>query len=422
MRFKQFKQTIKEDDLFEINMSPKNLRKLAADINAKAGVEFEMIVPNTQSDDEDDFGEPDYGEDQRSRSWSDIEEFFLGGDGVNSRRDVERALQRLQEEFYEYADEKIFENWMDEQFDLVKEWVVNNVSDEDIMDAGFYEEDDRKKFEDDAEFRNKVIKDYVDDAIDNQTSDWEAAKDEYRDDVFGDYVEDYWLQRNYPYMSDIENNFDLNWPYYTYGGDGEANIGEVADSFKSKIGKPVEYSTGYHSLKRNDTDYIIEPDSSLEPDDSNDAGLEFISPPMPVDEMFKDMDKIVNWANNYGCYTNSSTGLHMNISVPDMSTAKLDFVKLALLMGDEYILEKFGRSANGYAKSAMKIVRDRVAERPEDAQAMLRQMKEHMGALATKIIHSGETSKYTSINTKDGYVEFRSPGGRLVKCLSRRQG
>ena len=106
---------------------------------------------------------------------------------------------------------------------------------------------------------------------------------------------------------------------------------------------------------------------------------------MPVDEMFSDMDKIVNWAENYGCYTNSSTGLHMNISVPDMSTAKLDFVKLALLMGDEYVLEKFERMGNYFAKSAMQMVRDRVAQRPEDATAMLEQMKERLNALAWKV-------------------------------------
>jgi hypothetical protein len=56
-------------------------------------------------------------------------------------------------------------------------------------------------------------------------------------------------------------------------------------------------------------------------------------------------------------------------------------------------------------------VRERVSQRPEDTESMLNQMKEHLGALATKVIHSGETSKYTSINTKEGYVEFRSPGG-----------
>jgi hypothetical protein len=388
------------------------LRKLAAGINAKAGMEFEMIVPNASGGDEDDFGEPDYDEDQRSRSWSDIEEFFLGGDGANGRNDVQRAIEKMQEEFTEWADEKINEDWLEEQFDMVKEWVINNVQDEDILDFGEYDDEDREKFAEDPEFRNKVIKDYVDNAIEKETSDYDEARDEYMDEMRGNDDESEWLERSYPRMSDIENEFSLNWPYYTYGNNGgETDIDEIAGSFFDKIGKPVVASSSYHSAKRDDTSYIVEPDSSLEPDDGKDGGLEFISPPMPVDEMFSDMDKIVNWANNYGCYTNNSTGLHMNISVPNMSTAKLDFVKLALLMGDEYVLGQFGRIANSYAKSAMKIVRDRVKERPEDAEAMLGQMKEHLGALATKVIHSGETSKYTSINTKDGYVEFRSPGG-----------
>ena len=412
MRFKQFKQSLKEDDLFEINMSPSNLRKLAADINAKAGVEFEMIVPNASGGDEDDFGEPDYDEDQRSRSWSDIEDFFLGGDGANGRTDVQRTIQKMQEEFFDWANDKIQEDWLEEQFDMVKEWVINNVQDEDILDFGEYDDEDREKFAEDPEFRNKVIKDYVDNAIEKETSDYDEARDEYMDEMRSDEDESEWLDEAYPRMSDIENEFSLNWPYYTYGNNGgETDIDEIAGSFFDKIGKPVVASSSYHSAQRNNTDYIVEPDSSLDPDNSTDGGLEFISPPMPVDEMFSDMDKIVNWANNYGCYTNNSTGLHMNISVPNMSTAKLDFVKLALLMGDEYVLGQFGRIANSYAKSAMKLVRDRVAQRPEDAEAMLGQMKEHLGALASKVIHSGETTKYTSINTKDGYVEFRSPGG-----------
>ena len=347
MRFKQFKQSLKEDDLFEINMSPSNLRKLAADINAKAGVEFEMIVPNASGGDEDDFGEPDYDEDQRSRSWSDIEDFFLGGDGANGRTDVQRTIQKMQEEFFDWANDKIQEDWLEEQFDMVKEWVINNVQDEDILDFGEYDDEDREKFAEDPEFRNKVIKDYVDNAIEKETSDYDEARDEYMDEQRGDLDESEWLDEAYPRMSDIENEFSLNWPYYTYGNNGgETDIDEIAGSFFDKIGKPVVASSSYHSAERNDTDYIVEPDSSLEADNSSDAGLEFISPPMPVDEMFSDMDKIVNWAENYGCYTNSSTGLHMNISVPDMSTAKLDFVKLALLMGDEYVLEKFERLGN----------------------------------------------------------------------------
>jgi hypothetical protein len=38
-------------------------------------------------------------------------------------------------------------------------------------------------------------------------------------------------------------------------------------------------------------------------------------------------------------------------------------------------------------------------------------MKSNMDSLASKAIHTGKTNKFTSINTKTGYVEFRSPGG-----------
>jgi hypothetical protein len=417
---KESKEELAEEDIFEISMRPSMLRQAASNINARAGMEFEMIVPNAKTD-EDDFGEPDYDEDQRSRSWGTIEEFFLAGVGNNGRSDVQRALEILQEEFFEWADEKARENFDNEASDVVTQWVRNNVSDEDILDYGDYNDEDREKFTEDSEFRNKVIKDYVDNAIEKQTSGYDSAREEYMDDMRGDYDESGWLQSNYPYMSDVESGFGLNWPYYSYGNNGETDIDTVAADFTLAIDKPVNTSSSYHSAKRNDTDYIVEPDSSLQADDG-DAGLEFISPPMPVDEMFSDMDKIVKWAVRYGCYTNNSTGLHMNISVPGMSTAKLDFVKLALLMGDEYVLEKFGRESNTYAKSAMKIVRDRVSTRPEDAEAMLDQMKEHLGALATKIIHSGETSKYTSINTKDGYVEFRSPGGDWLSSYNQDKG
>ena len=428
LKIKESNEQLAEEDVFEVSMRPSMLRQAAANINARAGMEFEMIVPNaSRGEDEDDFGEPDYDEDQRSRSWSEIEDFFLGGDGANGRTDVQRAIEQMQADFMESMDEQIQKDWVEEQFDMVKEWVINNVQDEDIMDAGNYDDEDRQKFsfgpDPDNEFRNKVIKDYVDNAIEKETSDYDEARDEYMDDMRSDLHEGDWLVRTYPRMSDIENEFSLNWPYYTYGNaDGETDIEEIADSFKSEIGKPVVASSSYHSAQRNDTDYIVEPDSSLDPDDSSDAGLEFISPPMPVDEMFSDMDKIVNWAENYGCYTNSSTGLHMNISVPDMSTAKLDFVKLALLMGDEYVLEKFERMGNYFAKSAMQMVRDRVAQRPEDATAMLEQMKERLNVLATKVIHSGETSKYTSINTKGGYVEFRSPGGDWLSSYQQDKG
>jgi hypothetical protein len=81
------------------------------------------------------------------------------------------------------------------------------------------------------------------------------------------------------------------------------------------------------------------------------------------------------------------------------------------LLGDDYVLQEFGREANTYCKSALEQVKDNIRENPSDAKLLLDRMKSGLNDYASKIIHSGATSKYTSINTKDGYIEFRSPGG-----------
>jgi GNAT superfamily N-acetyltransferase len=157
----------------------------------------------------------------------------------------------------------------------------------------------------------------------------------------------------------------------------------------------------------------VEPDSSIDVDDNDDQGLEFVSPPLPIEELLNDLNKVKAWADRTGCYTNDSTGLHINVSVPGWTqgTDQLDYVKLALLLGDEFVLDSFGRAGNTYAKSAMGKIRDAVRKSPDRAQELMDRMKSGMDQLASKVVHSRSTEKYTSINVKDGYIEFRSPGG-----------
>ena len=62
-------------------------------------------------------------------------------------------------------------------------------------------------------------------------------------------------------------------------------------------------------------------------------------------------------------------------------------------------------------RSALAIVKDRIKQRPEDAKALLDKMREQLNTTASKLVHTGVTNKYTSINTKDNRIEFRSPGG-----------
>jgi hypothetical protein len=157
----------------------------------------------------------------------------------------------------------------------------------------------------------------------------------------------------------------------------------------------------------------VEPDSSIDVDDNDDQGLEFVSPPLPIEELLNDLNKVKAWADRTGCYTNDSTGLHINVSVPGWTqgTDQLDYVKLALLLGDEFVLDSFGRAGNTYAKSAMGKIVDMVRQNPNRAQLLMNRMKQGLDQLATRLVHGRQTEKYTSINVKNGYIEFRSPGG-----------
>jgi hypothetical protein len=141
--------------------------------------------------------------------------------------------------------------------------------------------------------------------------------------------------------------------------------------------------------------------------------------------MINSLNEVVQWARTNGCYTfqpkkdssSGGTGLHMSVSVPGFSREKLDYVKLALLLGDEYVLKEFGREANSYTKSAMSNLQGRATYMQSEPELLsfFDEMRKGLSVEAAKLIHNGNTSKFTSINTKDKYIEFRSPGGDWLK-------
>jgi hypothetical protein len=402
MRYHEFNLT--EDDLFEISMSPTSLKKLSSGTGALAGMEFEMIVPNTEGNDDGDM-EPDYDSDERCRSIQDAYDFFYDGD-FNGRRDVDSLRDRMQNDFQEWLDDKIYRDWQSGGEEYLEEWIPNNV-DESEWNPDSLEGDERQE----------ALEEFIANMHANPGS--SDAFDEFREENFESYDESDWLDdEDLDLMSAIENSYEISWPHWRSTGGGETSIEDVADSFQEAIGRKVQASGSYHSgrVDRPSTKslhYIVEPDGSLSPDDSNDQGLEFVSPPLPIDELLSDLNKVKAWADRTGCYTNDSTGLHINVSVPGWSggNEKLDYVKLALLLGDKHVLESFGRMGNTYCKSAVDIVQKRVKQNPDAAKNLLDQMRGQLNQMATKAIHSGSTEKYTSINTKDGYIEFRSPGG-----------
>jgi hypothetical protein len=395
MRYREFE--LNEDELFELKMSPTNLAKMAKNIDARAGMEFELIVPGVENEEEEYESEPDYDMDESfptGRGWQrDIIDFFRGGDMGNSTSMIQRAIDSLNEDFYAWVDEDQGD-WInsDRAQERVLEIAVANVSENDYETTEEYKQ---------------AIRDYMDE---NQGDIQDQLIDEYNEDLDSKFEE--WLdEQGINSMADFANEYNLDWPYWTeqdYDGGGGASIDAVADDFSQAIGRPVNAASSYHSGRREAGHYVVEPDGSLQ-GDRGETGLEFVSPVLTVPEMLEDIDKVAKWASRAGAYTNSSTGLHMNVSVPDQ--ANLDYVKLAMFLGDNYVLEQFGREGNSYCKSALDKIKKTARTNPDRVDEMLRQFQGGLNQLASKMIHTGSTEKFTSINNRDGWIEFRGPGG-----------
>lgn len=404
---------VTEQALYEIDMSPGNLKKMAADTGAMAGMEFEMAFPDVEGDADDEaIPEPDFSSDDRVSSFDGIEDFFNDGD-YNSRREVQRLIERIREDYYEWATEKLGELWQDEKddffrdqmheefdFDTVKEDVAEELG----LDTDSVEVTERVY---------ELFNEFVDDEWESKGRLYQDAYDSWRDSADLPDESDFFEEQGMRWMSDVYQQYsgDIAWPYYTYPNEEGVPMTAIGEEYSDVIGKRVNVSSKYHGAKRTPGEYSLEPDSSIDAEEGG-AGLEFISPPMPVEEMFDDLKKTIEWAKSKGAYTNRSTGLHMNISIPDKNMTYLDFTKLALLLGDKYVLETFGREANRYAESALDKIQSKVKGNTELATKMMDEMRKGMNALASRAIANTDGfGKYTSINPKGGYVEFRSPGG-----------
>jgi len=413
MRAKQFVPIVEaQQELFEVNMSPGNLKKLASGIDALVGIEFEMIVPDVGNvDDEDYEQEEDMDYDERANDIDDIVRFFDDRD-YNDSGTIRDLRDELQEKFYEWQSNEIDTQWnSSEGREFFAKWCRENVDPDDVAEHVDKPEDLFGDKTPDKEDWEKFIEDEWED----QGINYDKAFDEFRDDKIddGDFDEQAFLSDiGIDYMSEVSRNVrtDIMWPHWTSygGGDAEYNLEQLADEFSEAIGRRVHYSTGYHGGPRTSDAYTIEPDSSLSGSD-DDAGLEFISPPLPIDEALADVKKIKEWADDKGAYTNRTTGLHMNVSVPGFDQDNLDFVKLTLLLGDKFLLDRFGRSANTYCKSAMEIIEE--APNAQDKELLFKKLKSNLETIASRVIHSGRVGKFTSINPKENRVEFRGPGG-----------
>jgi hypothetical protein len=439
---------VSEQDLEEVAMSPGSLKAFAAsDIGQSmmAGFEAELIFTGLGADEEEGEWEPDYSYDPRANSINDIEEFFSSGDFAEGLS--RRQREALEEDWMEWYDQTLYD-----EFDApvaVRDWIQENDWDEeDLIERALddeYSEDRVKEILAAMERRvrgtgtaadlelveeyvgaerevERQLEERVDLAVEDHNSDYESALDEFRENW--DKDESDWLRdRGWRNMSDIAYNFDATWPHLTMtGGGSEGGFNEeaaqqLADSLSETLGVETTVSTGYHGATRDTSTWIFEPDGSLDADDDANMPVEIVSPPMPLVKTLEILPKFFEWAEDNGAYANSSTGFHMSVSMPEHEGNMLDYTKLALFLGDEYVLKQFGREANTYAKSAISKIRDTMGKSLSEAtetraDAVLSAMRKHLNQFASRAIaQPSGFGKYTSINPKSKYIEFRSAGG-----------
>jgi hypothetical protein len=180
-------------------------------------------------------------------------------------------------------------------------------------------------------------------------------------------------------------------------------LGEVLNA-KVKVSESP--GKGYDSWK-------IVPDTSITngklstgiDDDFKGIGIEIISPPLPAADGIAVIGKVFQFMQDNQLETNTSTGIHINISIPDLAK-KLDALKMVLFMGDEYVLKQFDRVTNVFSASQIQHIIDGIqltGEVPKTGEALL--------DAAQKSLSS---AKYRSVNLghlEDGYLEFRAAGG-----------
>ena len=373
MRAKEF---INKQVVTELNMAPGNLAKFAATAtNMMAGFEAEVILPGEYRDDDDQ--EQDLDRDEpinNNTTESDIRNFFdMPGRDILDRRLI-----------------KEFDKFVTERRDA---YIDDNYSNE---------EQSLRDNDPDVEWDDDELQDAV---MDTLLDDFEK----FYIPELGEYLRE---QGVYSMATLADSYSGFGWPHWKTQSTFSVAAEPYAEDFAAKMQVNYEVGDDYDSVTRTNDTWIFEPDSSINPT-SGHMGIEIISPPMPVTEMLTKMNQTFAWVKANGGITNKSCGFHVGVSIKGLTADKVDYVKLALFLGDNYVLEKFGRAAANYARSSYDMLRTKVSTNDPLSGRIFALKKGLVQSVSTMIAVKNER-RHMSINVNDDYIEFRSMGGNYL--------
>ncbi len=423
------------EPIFEINFNRKNVAKNALTKSIKCGFEAETVFTEVQDSggDDDDW--------LYEYNWYDIEDFVADQEGRGSVDTINEAYR-----------EWIYEKAYDLEYDIMSDLVADRKEDEDELND-FVES---MLDEDDIEAYKEEELDGMDDEQKEEFEDWDFIAwgrqytEEQRED---EYIE--WLEEKIrdtgealeTAVETAEEEYDIDtWASNEYGswssclgehgiylynengsGEGVHEVGNILSNWASDNSRFDDVEAGeYHSnYGVNNSFWRVETDSSIDTSGS-ETGAEIISPVYDTPkEMMEEMKQLFDWFQGENVETNRSCGLHVTMSWNGEPDAPMDDngrrkgddineVKLAVLLGDKYLLSTFGRENNSYAKdqiSGLKKAAQELKTNPDSLKSIKK-----IENILSKGINRG---KFSSINFKDQkdtesgqqLIEFRIGGG-----------
>lgn len=401
--------------LFEIDFNDPNIAKEIMDSPVSCGFEAEIMWPDIDAEDGDVYAWED------DIKWDDVTDNLTPNDMAKIHEAYsEWIIENMNDQYVRRVDKFIEDNAIDE--DWIDQYIDARVTTSEIDD--YIESSDEPK---DSRSQDDWARDYVEEEVRQEFLEWlheQAGEDpEVLDDAYlateEKYSIDDWARMEYstvPGMLASVAEFYLD---PTSGGENSYEM--IADALGPWIRNKSQFKdvkTGdYHSTasdpELSDQDFWrVEPDSSI--DTGNGATGEIISPVYPtIRAMLEELKSLFNFLSKEGVETNDSTGFHVTMSLSG-DEQPLNRLKLALLLGDKYLLRQFDRLNNDYSQSQMNSIRktiDRMMDNPEELkQSSIDQIE----AIVSRGISMG---KFSSINFKDvknpsgnNLVEFRIAG------------
>jgi hypothetical protein len=198
-----------------------------------------------------------------------------------------------------------------------------------------------------------------------------------------------------------------------YGYD-DGDYNEAAQGMASVLrdgitqGQNVRIFQTYHQNRKALDTWYIEPDGSLD-DPPGGTSMEVVSPPLPAAQAIPTLRAFVARARELGLETNDSTGLHINVSIPD----NLEILKLLVFSGDEYVLRQFQREESDYAESVMREL-ESFSRMPSSRE---HKTDQRLIKYLERTARQATDSHTASISRNSRYISFRHAGDDYLNNL-----